>query len=82
MKNLKKFLFSFLMIMTFVFGGLLSVDVNAKGKKGFEDDDNVPGVDGCSIILPEPEVEVAGTEDPEDESETSSDEESEEDEDK
>ena len=81
MKNLKKIFVMFVMLMAFVFGGLLSMTVEA-GKIKLEDDDNVPGVDGCSIVLPEPEVEVAGTEDPEDESETSSDEESEEDEDK
>ena len=82
MKSLKKALVMIVMLMAFLFGGLLSVNVNAEKIK-WERDDNVPGVDGCSIVLPEPEFDILGDEDPEDdEYETSGDEEDTEDEDK
>ena len=82
MKNLKKALFMIVMLMAFLFGGFLSMNVQA-GKIKLEKDDNVPGVPGCSIELPEPDVEILGDEDPEEEDvETSGDEEDTENEDK
>ena len=81
MKRLKKALVMTVMLMAFLFGGFLSMDVQA-GKAKLEKDDNVPGVDGCSIVLPEPELETQGDKNPEEDVETSGDEEDTENEDK
>lgn len=74
MKNFKKVLMMMLMFGVVAFSGLLSMNTFAKGKMDLEDDENPDGVVGCSIELPLPEYEVAGSEeDPEEEgSETES----------